>query len=55
MAKPTLMERTRATVALVNSKHDPQDLELQGFMELFHPDVPKDKVREMVLDRKRTT
>lgn len=49
MTKPTLMDRTRAAVAYVNTKHgDAAAVEMAAFLELFHPEMPDDKKRELI-------
>lgn len=56
-AKPTQMERVQAARCYinqtVNSQERAEDLELEAFMSIFHPEVSADKVLEMRMDRKR--
>jgi len=45
-APDDMMERTKATVALVNAVQS-KDFEFEAFMALFHPGIQQDK-RKMV-------
>ncbi len=56
--KPTQMQRVRAARCYINqavhSQERAEDLELEAFMSIFHPEVSPDKVREMRMGRKRS-
>ncbi len=43
---PSLMEKTRAAVAYVNTKPQ-KDLEMYAFLSLFHPEMSEAKKREL--------
>lgn len=47
-----MMQQTRATVCYVNAKGNDDGLKLAGFMHLFHPEVPQEKVRQMVMEQR---
>lgn len=55
--KPTQMDRVKAARCYINqavhSQKHAEDLELEAFMSIFHPEVPAEKVREMRLGRRR--
>lgn len=44
------LERVRAARAILHSRAGTEALALQGFMAIFHPDYPEEKVREIVRD-----
>lgn len=49
--RDNLMNRTRAAVAYVGTAHSEtqrEKLALHAFMDIFHPEVPVERVREMV-------
>lgn len=48
---PSQMERVRAARDLINGRGS-EVLALQGFMAIFHPEVPRQRVMEMVYDLK---
>ena len=48
-AFPDFMERVRANPALVSG--GPEDLQLAAFLELFHPDMPEEKKRELLREK----
>ncbi len=48
--QPDLMERTRATVALLNgfsSSRKAKEMEMYGFLSLFHPKLSDEKKRAL--------
>ncbi len=53
--RDAMMLNTRATVCYVNSTRGDEGLKLAGFMHLFHPEVPAEKVRQMVFEQRRGT
>lgn len=51
---PSQMDRVRAARAIIDSRRsNAEPLALAGFMAIFHPEVPQDKVRELCRDLKR--
>lgn len=56
MAKPSQMKRVEAAQLYINrvthTAERQAELELRAFMSIFHPEVPPEKVREMVRDSK---
>ena len=54
---PTLMDRTRAAVAIVNSRSGSHALEMAGFLALFHPEIDPRSMKHLELmqrDRRRS-
>lgn len=50
----TLMARADAYVAFINSQRSRDSgLEMAGFLDLFHPNMPEDRKRELILEAKR--
>lgn len=48
-----LMDRTRAAVGYINAQpRSKPALELTAFLELFHPEIPEEKRRQMVCESK---
>lgn len=45
-----MMERTRATVAICNTREATEGLKMAGFLELFHPNLSDDKKRDLIRD-----
>ena len=48
-----MMLHTRAAVAYCNTDRADDGLKLAGFMHLFHPEVPPETVRQMVIDQRK--
>lgn len=46
---PSQMERVRAARAIIQARNS-ETLALEGFMAIFHPEVPITKVKELVSD-----
>ncbi len=47
------MERVRAARCYLNSRNGSEASALAGFMAIFHPDYPEDKVRQMVQEKRK--
>ena len=52
-----IMERIRAVKALASNAHDPEGIELEGFMAIFHPKLSEDReyMRKLKQGRRRGT
>lgn len=52
--RDTMMERTRAAVCYLNTGRLGGDSPsaLYAFMDIFHPEVPEETVRQMVRDKR---
>ena len=50
---PSQLDRVRAARAIIDAQQNgrqSESLALAGFMAIFHPDFPEDKVRDMCRD-----
>jgi len=49
--KPTVMQRTRAAVAIINAMNSPS-AELAAFLAIFHPEMTDDRRTALIREAK---